>query len=316
MVVPTGPSRYSDKSVGDEELTYRESVKSIRATTQSIYDERLHALEQRGRDGIAFLSEQIAVARAEASTALVAMQRLLEASMSTNSMICETRFHGVREAHEKAEKATAIATGDVDQKSRMRHETATLLLSAVENKLTERLSSIHQLIDTKAHASEVAVEKAQVSTDRRFESVNEFRTTLSDQARDFVTIPVLAARVSQIDAQVDGLQKSITGVATRIDRREAAEIGRRELQSDGNATTTNVLGIIGGITGGLSLLVLVLVNILGHPTPPPQVAPLLPPLVNPTVGADTKRVDDLVTRLNELTGRLNAPSPSIIAPGR
>ena len=36
-------------------------------------------------------------------------------------------------------------------------------------------------------AAEKAVTKAEVATERRFESVNEFRQTLSDQAAKFVT---------------------------------------------------------------------------------------------------------------------------------
>lgn len=81
------------------------------------------------------------------------------------------------------------------------------------------------LIDSQAEkvalalaSADKAVQKAEAATEKRFESVNEFRKTLSDQAQDFVT-----RREYEVSRQstVDRLGE----VQTRLDKAEGRSTG-------------------------------------------------------------------------------------------
>lgn len=61
------------------------------------------------------------------------------------------------------------------------------LLSAKELRDEQRFQAQSAAITAAMGAAEKAVTKAEAAAERRFESVNEFRATLSDQAATFVT---------------------------------------------------------------------------------------------------------------------------------
>lgn len=73
---------------------------------------------------------------------------------------------------------------------------------------------------------------------------------------------------------------------------------------EGHLTVGSVTAIIGGALGVLSLLVSVAVGYENRPSATAQAqqfaAAFNPSPFNPTVGADTKRVDDLINRLDSL----------------
>ena len=55
-----------------------------------------------------------------------------------------------------------------------------------DERYAERFSSQEKSVDTALAAAEKAVTKAETATEKRFDGVNEFRQTLSDQAREFM----------------------------------------------------------------------------------------------------------------------------------
>lgn len=60
-------------------------------------------------------------------------------------------------------------------------------LTALKEYIERRFNDQAKAIDAALAAAEKAVTKAEVSTEKRFDSVNEFRQTLSDQAASFMT---------------------------------------------------------------------------------------------------------------------------------
>jgi hypothetical protein len=63
-------------------------------------------------------------------------------------------------------------------------------------------------------AAEKAVAKAETANERRFEAVNEFRQTLSDQATTFVT-----------KADLDAANERVRDLASRLERMEGQALG-------------------------------------------------------------------------------------------
>lgn len=109
-------------------------------------------------------------------------------------------------------------------------------LREMEESIARRLESLDRLTDSKfiTHrilldsqadkvalalaAADKAVSKADAATERRFESVNEFRQTLTDQATSFV-------RREQFEAQQAAVTERVREVAARIDRSEGRSGG-------------------------------------------------------------------------------------------
>ena len=93
--------------------------------------------------------------------------------------------------------------------------------------LTQRISTVEQKADARFNAMEQALRLADLATERRFEGVNEFRATLSDQAQHFVTTETLNAIVERLESKIERNRETTLDVSKRIDRREGIESGSR-----------------------------------------------------------------------------------------
>ncbi|MEU4335169.1 hypothetical protein AB0F59_11115 [Micromonospora lupini] len=110
------------------------------------------------------------------------------------------------------------------------------LYHTVEWRMEQRIDALERLIDAKlanittkidAQAAQVglalasadkAVTKAEAATEKRFESVNEFRQTLSDQTKTFI------ARV-EFEVVRDSHARQIADLASRLDKIEGKGVG-------------------------------------------------------------------------------------------
>jgi len=99
-------------------------------------------------------------------------------------------------------------------------------------------------------SSEKAIQKAEVATEKRFDSVNEFRATLTDQAARLATKEALAGFQSAFDDKIREL-------TARVGRVEDTKIGAIESQSALAARVTLALLAAG-------VLVSILLGIAGY----------------------------------------------------
>lgn len=79
--------------------------------------------------------------------------------------------------------------------------------------LDAAFKAAEQAVQTALASAEKAVTKAETAAERRFESVNEFRQTLTDQAATFMPRAEAESRLVALAEKLDGL-------ATRIDKSE------------------------------------------------------------------------------------------------
>ena len=83
--------------------------------------------------------------------------------------------------------------------------------------LTAALLAAEKAVQTALIAAEKAVAKAETANEKRFESVNEFRKTLSDQTASFpsrVELQALADRVSDLATRMDKTEGRSSGLST------------------------------------------------------------------------------------------------------
>ena len=99
-----------------------------------------------------------------------------------------------------------------------------------EHNLLMTLASERQIgIDAAFAAQQAAVSKAEIATEKRFESVNEFRAQLTDQAGRFVTRnetdSVIAAVRSEMQSAADRNAERIQDLTDRVNRAEGKGAG-------------------------------------------------------------------------------------------
>lgn len=120
----------------------------------------------------------------------------------------------------------------------------------------------------------------------------------------------IAKSETNFSTEINGLKDRFEPIAARIGRVENRETTIKESRAEGHMTVGSVMGIIGGAIGLLALIV----NFYSLNIHQQSLASSL--AINPTVGADTKRIDDLVARMNDLSDRLLRASPLPIAPSK
>ncbi len=98
-------------------------------------------------------------------------------------------------------------------------------MHGIETVTDVKLAAVRLAIDAQAKqvaqalaAADKAVSKAEAATEKRFESVNEFRLTLSDQTKNFVS------RV-EFEGLRDANAARIAELSSRLDKTEGKSVG-------------------------------------------------------------------------------------------
>jgi hypothetical protein len=126
-------------------------------------------------------------------------------------------------------------------------------LSKVGNERDRRYEDRFKAMDEKTSlaltASEKAVTKAEVSTEKRFDAVNEFRGTLSDQAATLLPRAEASARFTSYDEKFEEMKKEI--VSLRESRK-----GSEGISQGYKAGWGYVVGAVGLVLAVLSIVAL------------------------------------------------------------
>lgn len=125
---------------------------------------------------------------------------------------------------------------------------------AQERMSLERMSSLLSLIDSQAKAasaarsaSDLAVSKAEIAVEKRFDAMNEFRAQLADQAGHFATREAVDAKIGAVDKE---WQAAVEATRARLNLLER-QMERWNGKGAGLATGW------GYLAGGMTLVVLV-----------------------------------------------------------
>jgi len=110
------------------------------------------------------------------------------------------------------------------------------LMAEKDKRDQQRFDAQSDAINAALQSAEKAVTKAEVAAERRFDSVNEFRDTLRDQATTFVNRAELAA-----------LNARLSDLAARVDRNEG--------QSSGTNATVGYFIAAGGVIIAIAAIV-------------------------------------------------------------
>jgi hypothetical protein len=84
------------------------------------------------------------------------------------------------------------------------------VIDDLERRVGDRFQASDKQNSLALAASDKAVEKAELASEKRFDGANEFRQTLADQAKEFVA-----------KSSLDDLRDKLNMVVSRIDRMES-----------------------------------------------------------------------------------------------
>jgi CHASE3 domain sensor protein len=90
------------------------------------------------------------------------------------------------------------------------HEHLIQVLTERDHRYEQRFADLEKSLTVALAASEKAILKAEGATERRFDAVNEFRATLSDQANQFVTRAENNAMALRTTERLDELTSRVT----------------------------------------------------------------------------------------------------------
>ena len=124
-------------------------------------------------------------------------------------------------------------------------------LNDLDRALSRRMDDADKAIQAALVSAEKAVGKAEAASERRFEGVNEFRQTLSDQAATFPTRGEVNAQIERVNAEAvrntARLGELELRLTSRLDQGEGTDRGaaeavtNRRLDAGLNYTAASVL---------------------------------------------------------------------------
>jgi hypothetical protein len=117
--------------------------------------------------------------------------------------------------------------------------------SAQQLAMTTALAAAERAVQTALSSAEKAVIKAEAAADKRFESVNEFRQTLSDQTATFATRESLDTQMNAMSLRLRELTALVAANSARIDSAVAAKAGGK----DAWMYLTGFIGVAVGVAG-------------------------------------------------------------------
>jgi small-conductance mechanosensitive channel len=127
-----------------------------------------------------------------------------------------------------------------------RYETQTKAVEsaflAQQTAMQAALTAAERAVATALLSAEKAVGKAEVAAEKRFESVNEFRAQLTDQAATFV-------RRDEVDIRIRSLTEKVSEVELRLTSRLDSIQGQSKGGADNRAQGLVILGAGVGIVG-------------------------------------------------------------------
>ena len=147
------------------------------------------------------------------------------------------------------------------------------LLAERDRRYEQRFVDQEKAILTALATSSKAIDKAETATELRFQGVNEFRQTLSDQAAQFITRTEVTAGTARNTERIQEIATRLEGAlsrteATASERRLESRINdleKRVTERDGRGTGLNAGWVyLIGLIATIGVIVTVYLALRGH----------------------------------------------------
>lgn len=138
--------------------------------------------------------------------------------------------------------------------------------AAQQEALNAALVSQEKAVAAALSAADRAVQKAEVASEKRFDSVNEFRAALSDQTARLMPRTevdgLVRALNERVDVQVANLADKIDALRQRADRLEGRSSGVAEVRTERRANGSVYISAVAAAILAVGLIVSIVALIL------------------------------------------------------
>ena len=114
------------------------------------------------------------------------------------------------------------------------------LIDANDKSYNQRFDNVVEATKSALAASDRAVNKAEVASEKRFDAVNEFRATLSDQQRNLMPR-------NEVEILINGLNEKVDSLSMAAISKQSEGVGQRT----GMATAALIAGVVSAVVGVL-----------------------------------------------------------------
>ncbi len=137
--------------------------------------------------------------------------------------------------------------------------------------LDAAFASAERAVQTAREAQDRATQKAEIATEKRFESVNEFRAQLTDQAATFMSRSESDARRADYNSRIAALAEKLEAETSRIaeveirltsrmDLNQGRDIGALTLTAQRRASASQVVAIVSVVLVAVSVAVAIILG--------------------------------------------------------
>lgn len=186
----------------------------------------------------------------------------------------ETRFNLLMTAIDKVDIALRERDDHLKEQVETQFAAQQRTALAYRTGLEAQFSHVEQLFNQAKTASQQAIDKAEAANAAKFQSVNEFRATLSDQAdrmmprveseaRHSATAEKMEALAHQCSQRFDALGSRIDELNRRMLLREGAESGTKETKQTSMAVIAIIVAAVGVLSGVLGSVLATIMRPMG-----------------------------------------------------
>lgn len=168
--------------------------------------EGIVVLEKAMLAGFQSRDTQVTIALASAHEAVLVLEKAMLAGFTSRDAQVTIALSSAREATHALEQI--VLTGFESREARMRETVETL-----EKAVASGFDAREKIVNGAFAANREAIVKAELSIEKRLDSVNEFRKTLSDQTASFVPRQELDQRFLAVEKSVDHIDKQLSETA-------------------------------------------------------------------------------------------------------
>lgn len=145
-------------------------------------------------------------------------------------------------AQEKAVEDALLTVANMRKEADIRYEqrfiaqekAVVIALATVDKEFHEHLAQVREETRAALSAAEKAIGKAEASTEKRFESVNEFRAQLNDQVNTFIPRKEAEGSVGAVVERLSAFEgrssEALARVHTRLDLGDGSKQGATDLR--------------------------------------------------------------------------------------
>lgn len=220
------------------------TVDELKAHVLAIFEERRRAVEVASE-------EREKAARALAETLA---EQIRQGDQALRDHI-EQQVQQIRAALVAAEQLEVERVRSLSERLEMLnvsgHSQIESRIAAVEASAEQHVEQLRREREIVTGAQMEAIAKAEAATEKRFESVNEFRAQLNDVISQFVPREVA-------DAQFAEVRKAVDSITARFNTMEGSDQGERRVRSSLSSSATVWIGALGLLVAVLSIAVVVI----------------------------------------------------------